>query len=149
MRVVVDTNILFSALLNSKGKIGDLLFNSLEIFEFYSVNFLKAEIEVQREKILSISGFTKEEFNERKTLIYGQIKFIDEFLIPKDIILKAEEMAQDVDPDDTLHLALTDHLNAQLWTGDKKLKEGLKRKGFKKLIDTNSLWSTRNKLMNS
>jgi len=28
MKVVVDTNIIFSALLNSNGTIGDLLFNS-------------------------------------------------------------------------------------------------------------------------
>ena len=28
MKVVVDTNIVFSALLNSNGSIGDLLFNS-------------------------------------------------------------------------------------------------------------------------
>lgn len=65
------------------------------------------------------------------------------------MILKAGEMVQDVDPDDTLHLALTYHLKAWLWTGDKKLNEGLKRKGFKNLIDTNRLWNTRNKLLDN
>ena len=63
MREVVDTNILFSAILNAQGEIGDLLFNSFNLFEFYSANFLKAEIEEHREKVLSISGFTEEEFN--------------------------------------------------------------------------------------
>jgi predicted nucleic acid-binding protein len=34
MKIVVDTNIIFSALLNSNGNIGDLLFNSDKDFEF-------------------------------------------------------------------------------------------------------------------
>ncbi|CAD5258102.1 MULTISPECIES: PIN domain-containing protein [unclassified Imperialibacter] len=74
MKLVVDTNILFSALLNSEGKIGHLLFNSLHVFEFYSVNFLKEEIKEHQRKIMLISGFTEEEFNERKALTYKQIK---------------------------------------------------------------------------
>lgn len=35
MKVVVDTNIVFSAILNSNGLIGELLFNSGNQFEFY------------------------------------------------------------------------------------------------------------------
>ena len=38
MKIVVDTNIVFSAILNSDGHIGELLFNSEEQFEFYHQN---------------------------------------------------------------------------------------------------------------
>ena len=43
MKIVVDTNIFFSAILNTNGKIGDLLLNSDDVFQFYSHNKLLAQ----------------------------------------------------------------------------------------------------------
>ena len=82
MKIVVDTNVIFSTLLSTEGKIGHLLFNSFDVFEFYSVNFLKEEIENHKEKIKLISGFAQRELDERQALVYHRIKFIDEFLLP-------------------------------------------------------------------
>lgn len=45
IKVVVDTNIIFSALLNSNGSIGELLFNANGIFHFYSCSYMRLEIE--------------------------------------------------------------------------------------------------------
>lgn len=147
MKVVVDTNILFSALLNSEGKIGHILFNSFDVFEFYSVTFLKEEISEHHQKIMLISGFTEEELSERKALVYKQIKFIDELLLPEAQIIAAEELVQDIDADDTLHVALAEYLKTKLWTGDKKLRDGLKAKGYENFIDTNVLWDIRSQEM--
>lgn len=41
MKIVVDTNIVFSAILNSNSAIGDLLLNSDKEFQFYSASYLK------------------------------------------------------------------------------------------------------------
>ncbi len=38
MKIIVDTNIIFSTILNTDSKYGDLLLNSDGIFEFYSVS---------------------------------------------------------------------------------------------------------------
>ena len=38
MKVAVDTNIVFSAILNTNSKIGDILMNSESIFEFRRCN---------------------------------------------------------------------------------------------------------------
>jgi predicted nucleic acid-binding protein len=35
-KIIIDTNIIFSCLLNSQGTIGDLIFNSDDVFVFYS-----------------------------------------------------------------------------------------------------------------
>lgn len=43
-KIIIDTNIIFSCLLNSQGTIGDLIFNSDEIFEFYSNQYMRLEI---------------------------------------------------------------------------------------------------------
>ncbi len=44
MKIVVDTNIIFSALLNTNSTIGDLLFNSDKHFDFYSCSYMRYEI---------------------------------------------------------------------------------------------------------
>ncbi len=68
------------------------------------------------------------------------ITFINEALIPEKLILSAEELVSDIDPNDALFIALTKHLKANLWTGDKELLEGLKAKRFKDLITTAELF---------
>ncbi|MBC7382889.1 MAG: hypothetical protein H7296_07815 [Bacteroidia bacterium] len=51
MKIIADTNIIFSCLLNSNGKIGDLLFNSDGIFVFYSCDYMRYEIEKHWDKL--------------------------------------------------------------------------------------------------
>ena len=41
--------------------------------------------------------------------------------------------------DDLDFVALTDYLKGVLWTGDKGLYDGLKNKGFKKVVNTQDL----------
>lgn len=48
-----------------------------------------------------------------------------------------------IDIDDTDFVALTKFLKATLWTGDKVLYNGLKKKNFKKLINTAELLALR------
>jgi predicted nucleic acid-binding protein len=72
MRVIVDANIIFSSILNTNGKIGDVLLNSHNIFEFIAPRFLKEEIRKYQKKILLISGYSSIELNniEDKIQIY-------------------------------------------------------------------------------
>jgi predicted nucleic acid-binding protein len=51
MIIVVDTNIVFSAILNTNSTIGDLILNSQDIFQFQSCNFLLNEIDNHWEKL--------------------------------------------------------------------------------------------------
>ncbi len=44
MKIVVDTNIIFSALLNTNSKIGDLLLDPESKFDFYSCIYMRTEI---------------------------------------------------------------------------------------------------------
>ena len=55
MKIIVDTNIIFSSLLNSNGTIGDLLFNSDKYFEFYSCIYMRYEIHKHWERLKKIS----------------------------------------------------------------------------------------------
>ncbi|MDR1739210.1 MAG: hypothetical protein LBR45_00425 [Bacteroidales bacterium] len=45
-------------------------------------------------------------------------------------------LVADIDFDDFAFVALSEHLDALLWTGDKKLLNGLQQKGYKCIIST-------------
>jgi predicted nucleic acid-binding protein len=139
MRVVVDTNIVFSAILNSNSSIGQILLYSGITIEFYSSRYLQIEIQNHFHKIKKATGLDDATLFELIGLLYSKINFISEELIPKEILLVADEFAGDVDFDDVLFVALSIHLNCKLWTGDKVLINALNQKGFNQFISTQEL----------
>jgi predicted nucleic acid-binding protein len=143
VKIIVDTNIIFSALLNTKGTIGDLLFNSEDVFEFYSCSYMRQEIEKHWEKLKRISKLPDSDLEESRFTIFSKINFINEELIPQKTWLAAEEISTDIDLDDSDFIALTKHLKGYLWTGDKELYNGLKKKKFKRIYNTTELLALR------
>ena len=139
MKIVVDTNIIFSALLNTNSSIGDLIFNSDKHFEFYSCSYMRFEIKKHWDKLKKISKLSDKQLQESFNLVLSKISFINEEIIPSETWLIAEVFTLDIDIDDTDFVALTKFLRASLWTGDKILYEGLKNKRFKKLLNTSEL----------
>lgn len=143
MKVVIDTNIIFSALLNSNGTIGNLLFNSDKQFEFYSCNYMRHEIQVHWKRLKEISKLTEEELQIAYTQVLSKLKFINEEIIPAETWLSSEDITKNIDLDDTDFVALTKFMRATLWTGDKVLYNGLKKLNFKKLVNTTELLALR------
>ena len=134
MKIIVDTNIVFSAILNSNSRIGKILLNSKEHFQFFTCNYLRTEIQRHRNKLLKLTKLTEDQLSELEDLITQHITFIDERLIPQDLLIKTEIQLKAIDPDDTVFVALTKHLEGKLWTGDLQLYNGLKAKRFKNII---------------
>lgn len=143
MKIVIDTNIIFSTLLNSSSTIGDLLFNSDKHFEFYSCGYMRYEIQKHWERLKKISKLSDEQLQVSYTQVLSKLKFINEEIIPADTWLASEQITKDIDIDDTDFVALTIFLKATLWTGDKVLYNGLKRLEFKKLLNTAELLALR------
>ena len=143
MKIVVDTNIIFSSLLNSNGNIGNLLFNSEKYFEFYSCSYMIYEIQKHWERLRKISKLTEKELQTSHQQVLSKLKFINEAIIPEETWLAAEQITKGIDTDDTDYVALTKFLKATLWTGDKVLYNGLKRLNFKKVLNTQELLTLR------
>lgn len=139
MKIVVDTNIVFSGILNSTSRIGRLLLTSKRHFQFYSCDFLRHELLKHRKRLLRLTKLSEPELIELENLVTRNIAFINEALLPEAVLRTAEQLVSDIDPDDLLFIALTNHLKGKLWTGDKELIEGLKAKGYKKAITTSEL----------
>ncbi len=143
MRIVVDTNIIFSTLLNSNSNIGDLLFNSDKYFEFYSCSYMRFEIQKHWERLKKISKLSDEQLLTAYTILLSKLKFINEEIIPTEVWIASERITKGIDVNDTDFVALTKFLRATLWTGDKTLYNGLKKMNFKKLVNTTELLTLR------
>ena len=139
MKIVVDTNIIFSALLNSNSTIGDLLFNSDKQFEFYSCSYMRYEIKKHWERLKKISKLSDQQLQISYTQVLSKLKFINEEIIPVETWLASEKLTEGIDIDDTDFVALTKFLKASLWTGDKILYKGLTTIKFKKIVNTSQL----------
>ena len=146
-RIIVDTNIIFSCLLNSQGTIGYLIFNSDNIFEFFSNEYMRYEIRKHWERILKISKLTERQLETSYDKLLAKLNFVNEELIPADIWQKSEGLVADIDEDDIDFVALTSFLKSALWTGDKILYDGLKAKHFRTIYNTEDLMKLRNKLL--
>lgn len=128
MKVVVDTNKIFSSLIPKYSKTRDTLLES-DIY-FYSPNFVFVELFKHKEKLLKYCKLTEIEFYSYLNGIINNIHFI----IPDYISIESRQIAYDlcydIDLKDTPFVALAIDINAKLWSADKKLKKGLKKKGY-------------------
>ncbi|MBZ9787151.1 PIN domain-containing protein [Psychroflexus sp. CAK57W] len=136
MKIVVDTNIIFSGLLSPNGKISDLLLNSSDKFDFYTPTYLLDELENHKLKLLKISGFSENELEFMKRNIFKKIELIDLEYISDSTWIKAIELTKNVDEYDAPFVALALELESAIWTGDKKLAKELKNKGIDWVLTT-------------
>ena len=146
MRIIVDTNIVFSAIIKPTSKIAKILLNSGRHFQLYSCDFLKIELFNHRAKLVKLTGLTVLQVEEIENLVTEHITFINERLIPSNILLEAEKLVHDIDLDDIVFVALSNYLEAKLWSGDKKLITGLESRGYKNVIDTSKIFELLNTL---
>ncbi len=143
MKIVVDTNIVFSAVLNMNSRIADLLMNSDGVFSFYSTNQLLAELEEHQPKLLRLTGRTPVQLREIIWLVTEKIRFIQSVIVPEIHNLTAIELTKNIDVDDAGFVAMTEFLHAKLWTGDKKLMNGLRAKGWANTLSTEEIFLLR------
>ena len=85
-------------------------------------------------------NLNNDDLSELIALVESRIFFLDEELLPTDIIARAKELVKDIDYDDFAFVATAIHLDALLWTGDKKLSTRLRQKGYTRIISTADLW---------
>ena len=145
MIIIVDANIVFSGILNTNGKIGDILISSDQLFNFIAPDFLRLEIFKHYKKLAKISGMTRQQLRESESQITKNITFISEEQINEGAWKEAHELVADVDPKDIHYIAFALHFNCALWSGDKSLVKGVTKKGFTSFISTEDIFQIKNK----
>jgi predicted nucleic acid-binding protein len=143
VKFVVDANIVFSGILNTDGKIGDLLINSGKHFQFIAPDFLRAEIRKHHGKLVKISRMSMNEVLEAEFQVCKSITFISEEQVSITNWNTATSLVSEIDPNDATYVAFARQFKCKIWSGDSKLINGLARKGFKQFITTDSLYKLR------
>ena len=144
MKIIVDTNIVFSSLLSKDNSSKIVLLS--DKFVFYSPNYMAIEIFNLKEKIIKTSKLGENEILEQLQYVIDRIKFVNPYIIPKNILKYAYELCRNIDETDTPFVSLSLFLNAKLLTGDKILYNGLYKLEYDNLI---SLRELRNFIDNS
>ena len=139
VKIVVDTNVIFSALINPIGTLAGILLYSNESLTFYTPDSTKEELLNHWEKLMRLSKLTGEELDQLSQILMKNIEVIDLDSISEVSWMKAIQLVKNVDLFDTPFVALTLELQGILWTGDRKLAQGLKKGGFESLVDTQGL----------
>jgi len=139
MNIVVDTNIVFSALINSRSTISEMIITPYSHFRFYTSKYLFDELEKHKSKLQKASKLTEKEIDRTKLELFKYINIISLEIIPVEIWQRAKDLTFDIDPDDIPFVALSIYLDAYLWTGDKILYNGLQSKGFTKILLTSKM----------
>lgn len=126
--VVVDTNILFSALLKERSGFAEILLTSEA--RFFVNELVFAEIFRHKEKLMRLSALSEEEVVSLLHTLLRAVELFKEDLVSSENRKAAYELCRVVDETDAPHLAITLELDALLWTGDGTLKKALRARGF-------------------
>jgi len=120
MKLVVDANVLFSALIKQEITAELLLDLSLNL---YAPEFILEEFEKHKQEILSKTKRTEDEFDDIFNIIKEIINIIpvEEF---ENYLNEARKISPD--SDDVIYFALALKLKCSIWSNDKKLKEQIK-----------------------
>jgi predicted nucleic acid-binding protein len=127
--VIVDTNVLFTALLREQSRIRETLLADVQHI-FYSPRFVMVELFKHKERLASASELSTEELLECLNALLGHMIFIEEGTIAIGTWMEGRRLCADVDPKDVPFVTLTLHVDGCLWTSDIALESGLRLKGF-------------------
>ena len=118
MRLVIDTNIVFSAL-RAGGKTRECITAPVELC---APEFFYSEFENHRETILSKTNLDEDQLTTLFALLFENIELVprSEFA---DHIPKAREIMESIEPDDVPFLALALSQECDIWSDDEHFQE--------------------------
>ncbi|RLD50803.1 MAG: DNA-binding protein [Bacteroidetes bacterium] len=129
-KYIIDANVLFSALISGKEIFIKLFENNL----FYAPDFILIELDKYKSVVLNKSKLPIDYLQDFIQRVFKQITVIPELYITDDNKKKAIVLCQDIDIKDTAYIALSLEMDLPIVTRDKKLYNGLKKKGFESII---------------
>lgn len=140
MIVVVDMNILFSAVITPDNRIGEVIAHPAPPFEKITCHYAFVELFKHQPKIMKLAKRPENEILDILHTVLRHIEFYNETIIDQEYWKEAERLTIDVDAFDINYVALALQTGGWLWTGDKKLVVHLQKTGFNRTISTSELF---------
>jgi predicted nucleic acid-binding protein len=119
MKLVLDSNILFSALIK-KSKTRDIILSDL--FELYAPEYIFSEITKHKELLLKKSKLDRGDFDALLLLLQKHIHLISKDKYNEKMAI-AEDILRNIDITDSPFLALAMSLNCSIWSNDGHFKQ--------------------------
>lgn len=139
MGFVPDTNIIISGFISPEGINARLILKDLKGEELIWPEFLLQELLTKIDKITKLTGLSNDQVKELVLRFIKKIDFINDELIDQSFQEESYELVKEIDKKDLLFVALSLQSEYPLWSGDKKLMTGLRKKQFKGLFDTRQI----------
>jgi predicted nucleic acid-binding protein len=105
-KLVVNSNIVFSALLNIDSRIGQVLISGKRFYTFFATEYVRNEVIQHKEIIKRLAELNENEFLELYGLVMHSLTIIHHEIVPYNIYRNAENLCKDVDIDDTVFIAV-------------------------------------------
>ena len=128
-RVVIDANRIFSELIAANHRLRRIFASEPDI-EFSCPKYVMVELFKHKERIAAASGLDESSLLALLHTLIEHIHFFDEDAIGIGNWAEAWRLCRDVDEADVAYIALTLELGGELWTSDRELEKGLRKKGF-------------------
>lgn len=139
MTIIVDANIILSAIINPYSPIAQLLFSTNLKVDFVLPEFALQEISIHKNRICEKSNISAKIFGKTLEGILNNLLIFSDELVDSKTSAKAIKLATEIDMKDAIYVSFSLALDALFWTGDLKLFRGLRRKGFDNIITTKEL----------
>ena len=140
MNIVIDTNILMSALIKPDGVIFDLIcLLHHQQHLLYISDYSLVELSNHHNRIFKASALDIDDFNKNKVFLFKKIIIISSDFISDWDLTEASALTRRIDKYDIVFVATALFVKGHLWTGDKPLYNGLKEKDFDNVLNSNEI----------
>ena len=124
MKLIVDTNILISALIRDSVTRKIIIYSGIDL---YYPEISLHELRKHEKNIIRKSGSNKDSYRK---ILNKLLEYIE--LLPEEIVLKnlneSKKIMQNIDPDDVVFISAALGINADIWTNDKDFRKQRKIK---------------------
>ncbi len=128
MKIVVDSNVIYSALLNTGEYVRDIFFSDL--YELHSCKYIVVETFRNKEKLFKHAKLKDSILLDRLFKLLRNVTPVNEGFISDDSLERAYELCSGGYEKDIPFVALSIHMNCPLWTNDEELMLNLSNRGF-------------------
>ena len=119
MKLVLDSNIIFSALIR-KSTTRDIILS--DVFDLHAPEYIFAEITKHKELLLRKSKMTEGDYNALLLLLQKHVYFVSKENYNEKMAI-AEDIMKEIDITDSPFLALALTLDCSIWSNDGHFKQ--------------------------
>ena len=127
---IIDANVLFGALISGK----QIYVEIFERHRFFAPDFINNEVAAYKTLILKKTKLEPIAFHDFINKLFQNLLIIPASNIMEAHLQRAIELCKDIDPKDTMYVALALEMKLTLITRDVLLYEGLLKKDFTNVI---------------